>query len=412
MIKTDDSSHSQQKTHLSRSGEKFSQNPVPGSVASSPSESNEKEGTNFVNTSVVRHNTESQKATTLLTTDSQGKHEEVGKLHQTDKPKLAQKTRWGDLEEGCMALPHENLIGVGIKFGSIGDDSLLSCRKHGNSPDPCDLYQTQEKDLIANTIDVKAGSDHIPSMRCEDETPGENGKDVENISLEHLKNQQMNGERTGPEDDILYCDKKNDEVSKTSIDRATNNDNLPVKDATNQAHSFINVVSDLKISDVPEQNGSLSEAVTAQDSESRVPEIVDDSVASAEVVRGPQDGNVENVVSTSHNMNSLEEGDSNESKERFRQRLWCFLFENLNRSVDELYLLCELECDLEQMKEAILVLEESASDFRELITRVEEFEKVKKFSQKIDGVPPILKSDHRRPHALSWEVCLITYDCY
>jgi hypothetical protein len=27
------------------------------------------------------------------------------------------------------------------------------------------------------------------------------------------------------------------------------------------------------------------------------------------------------------------------SKERFRQRLWCFLFENLNRDVDELYLL-------------------------------------------------------------------------
>jgi hypothetical protein len=148
-----------------------------------------------------------------------------------------------------------------------------------------------------------------------------------------------------------------------------------------------------------EQNCSLRKVVTS----SQVVKNFSDSTAVGEVKDQP-DGNVENVASGSHNMDSLEEGDSNESKERFRQRLWCFLFENLNRSVDELYLLCELECDLEQMKEAILVLQESASDFQELIARVEEFEKVKKSSQVIDGVPVILKSDHRRPHALSWEV--------
>ncbi|KAL2322088.1 hypothetical protein Fmac_026467 [Flemingia macrophylla] len=407
MIKSNVDSHSQQKTHLSRSGENFSQNPVQGNVVSSPSESNEKEGTNYVNTSVVSHNTESHKSNALLTMDSQGKLDEVRKL----QPDLAQKTRWGDLEEGGLVLPHENLIGVGIKFGSIGDDSLLSCRKHGNIPDPCDSYNDQEKDLTATTIDVEAVSDQILSLRCEDEKIVENGKDVRNISSEHehLKNQQMNEEIIDTEDDILHCVKKNDEVNKTT-DGAINNDILSAEDAAvvaNQAHSSSNVVSEIKVSEVAEQNGGLSEAVTALGTESQVYEIVNDSVASAEVVRDPHDGNLENV-STSHNMSSLEEGDSNESKERFRQRLWCFLFENLNRSVDELYLLCELECDLEQMKEAILVLEESASDFRELITRVEEFEKVKKSSQIIDGAPVILKSDHRRPHALSWEVRRMT----
>ncbi|KAF6170763.1 hypothetical protein GIB67_015715 [Kingdonia uniflora] len=45
---------------------------------------------------------------------------------------------------------------------------------------------------------------------------------------------------------------------------------------------------------------------------------------------------------------------------------WCFLFEHLNGAVDELYLLCELECDLDQMKEVVLVLEEARSYFREL----------------------------------------------
>ncbi|KAM7267554.1 hypothetical protein ACFE04_009720 [Oxalis oulophora] len=105
----------------------------------------------------------------------------------------------------------------------------------------------------------------------------------------------------------------------------------------------------------------------------------------------------------------LVEEDAAESKERFRERLWCFLFENLNRAVDELYLLCELECDLEQMKEAILVLQESASDFKDLTSRVAEFDNVRRSSPRsVDGGPFTLKTDHRRPHALSWEVRRMT----
>ncbi|KAL5987293.1 hypothetical protein ACLOJK_038457 [Asimina triloba] len=102
----------------------------------------------------------------------------------------------------------------------------------------------------------------------------------------------------------------------------------------------------------------------------------------------------------------VREGEPGESKERFRQRLWCFLFENLNRAVDELYLLCELECDVEQMKEAILVLEEASSDFKELKSRVEGFEFAKRSPPQLskEGISCNAKSDHRRPHALSWEV--------
>ncbi|XP_039840387.1 uncharacterized protein LOC120700230 isoform X2 [Panicum virgatum] len=94
-----------------------------------------------------------------------------------------------------------------------------------------------------------------------------------------------------------------------------------------------------------------------------------------------------------------------ESKERFRQRLWCFLFENLNRAVDELYLLCELECDMEQINESILVLEEAISDFQELKSRAEHFDNTKKSAGVAkEGMPMTVKADHRRPHALSWEV--------
>ncbi|CAM8972745.1 unnamed protein product [Rhodiola kirilowii] len=100
---------------------------------------------------------------------------------------------------------------------------------------------------------------------------------------------------------------------------------------------------------------------------------------------------------------------ASDSKERFRRRLWCFLFENLNRAVDELYLLCELECDVQQMKEAILFLEEAASDFIDLNTRVQDFESPKGPSPEVvDGLPISMMSDHRRPHALSWEVRRMT----
>ncbi|KAK7292183.1 hypothetical protein RIF29_07943 [Crotalaria pallida] len=470
-------SHSKQKTHHSRSGDHFLKNPVPGSSTSSLSVPNEGEGTSSLsasNTSVVKHDSESQKSAPVLATDSQGKPEEVRKLPQIDKPDTGHKTKWGDLEDGGLALAPENLFGVGIKFGSIGDDSLLSCRKHEKISEviPCGSYHGQEKGLTATTFDAEV-SHQIPSLRCEDETFAENDKDndVKNISLEPLKNQEMNGGKTDTEDDMVYCDEKNEVIitaddSETSdflsakdavvvadkahalinvesdinisevycdyteddivycdekneviitADDSETSDFLSAKDAVvvaDKAHALINVESDIIISDVPEQNGSPSKAVTAHGTESEAPgsgpEIAGDSVASVEEVSGPQVVNVENVVSYSHNMSALEEGHSNESKERFRQRLWCFLFENLNRSVDELYLLCELECDLDQMKEAILVLEEAASDFKELITRVEEFENVKKSSQVIDGVPVTLKSDHRRPHALSWEVRRMT----
>uniref|UniRef100_A0A0E0DZK9 S phase cyclin A-associated protein in the endoplasmic reticulum N-terminal domain-containing protein n=1 Tax=Oryza meridionalis TaxID=40149 RepID=A0A0E0DZK9_9ORYZ len=97
-------------------------------------------------------------------------------------------------------------------------------------------------------------------------------------------------------------------------------------------------------------------------------------------------------------------GETAGSKERFRQRLWCFLFENLNRAVDELYLLCELECDMEQINESILVLEEAISDFQELKSRAEHFDNTKKSTAlPKEGMPMAVKADHRRPHALSWE---------
>lgn len=102
-----------------------------------------------------------------------------------------------------------------------------------------------------------------------------------------------------------------------------------------------------------------------------------------------------------------------EGKERFRQRLWCYLFENLNRSIDELYFLCELESDVEQIKEALLVLDEAGVDFKDLKARVDGFDRVRKapslprpLSAASSNSSISMKVDpqQRRPHAIAWEV--------
>ncbi|XP_011010039.1 PREDICTED: uncharacterized protein LOC105114986 isoform X2 [Populus euphratica] len=172
--------------------------------------------------------------------------------------------------------------------------------------------------------------------------------------------------------------------------------------------------TNLEISTEPVTNGHSTTAVIAKDNESLAsekyaPEISGEVVVTASVddPQGPPGVALHNELLKVHRTGFLGECGTGESKERFRERLWCFLFENLNRAVDELYLLCELECDVGQMKEAILVLEEAASDFKELTKRVQEFENVKRSSpQSIDV--KCLKSEHHRPHAMSWEVRRMT----
>lgn len=172
--------------------------------------------------------------------------------------------------------------------------------------------------------------------------------------------------------------------------------------------------TNLEISTEAVTNSHSTTAVIANDNESLasekyVPEISGEVAVTASVddPQGPPDVALHNELFKVHRTGFLGECDTGESKERFRERLWCFLFENLNRAVDELYLLCELECDVGQMKEAILVLEEAASDFKELTKRVQEFENVKRSSpQSIDV--KCLKCEHHRPHAMSWEVRRMT----
>lgn len=74
--------------------------------------------------------------------------------------------------------------------------------------------------------------------------------------------------------------------------------------------------------------------------------------------------------------------------------------QNLGRSIDELYFLCELECDEAHMGEAMKVLSEAVDDFKELNERVEKQDRFERERKATRGLPIV----HRRNRAIAWEV--------
>ncbi|XP_052180072.1 uncharacterized protein LOC127793270 isoform X2 [Diospyros lotus] len=352
----------------------------------------------------------------------------VEKLHQKDKPDLCQKIKWSDLDDGAVVLPKTETVGVEIRFGDIGTDAY---GKTEDVSEPCISHST---DLKGDKVEITSVNADCAVCQSFSFVPGDevNYKDVNEVS-EDVK---VPVENEVPED--VKVEVINDELVNSSGDvssqretckqvQAISNEHLDVSTLfgpTDNEQVGMMVVSSAPINMCEAGDSEISDVpvVDTVSSSVSIPQNID-SLTSEKTGTGKPG---ESMAATSfedyadHQANKIlddlanaqiftDVGDAGENKERFRQRLWCFLFENLNRAIDELYLLCELECDLEQMKEAILVLEEAGSDFKELKCRVEEFENVKKCSSQLtDGLPMTIKSDYRRPHALSWEVRRMT----
>ncbi|KAK9278237.1 hypothetical protein L1049_027799 [Liquidambar formosana] len=402
-----------------------------GSVSETTSVSDKDEkGVCYHDKCVVNQDNESSKSpplsavvTNAVVTNSISRAGDIQEVTQKDKPVMVHKIKWGDLEDDALALHRENTVGAEIKFGDIGNDNLMVCRSLENANDLVSCNSSCNEALGNKFVETSGDPDIVPNqilpLSSRDKSSKENCKEVSEISSKDVEVPIAGDRMVDPGDDVLNCKETHHEHIKL-----INDDPLTINCPSGQevgmmmkleAPDVITEVADSELSKGPKRNGNSSAMVISQDSE-LLPEKVGhetrrESTMTASVGEcgAPPDNTMNDDVSKSQIMNVLGGGDAGESKERFRQRLWCFLFENLNRAVDELYLLCELECDSEQMKEAILVLEEAASDFKELNTRVEEFENVKKSSpQLLDGVPVTMKTDHRRPHALSWEVRRMT----
>ncbi|XP_051116800.1 uncharacterized protein LOC127241682 isoform X2 [Andrographis paniculata] len=284
-----------------------------------------------------------------------------GNQQNPKKSSILPKIKWGDLDEGT-------LIHYGKSSGGEFDfeGRFTGDQVHSLSPTTIPVKETAGEVNGASSEDVK---EHITSEKI-------SSKSDTNLGL-HVEDKNEGGD--DPSGNIACPDdveSANGSCPNVSV--------IPPMDSASTTGATI-PLSDTQLLANCEPGGESKIATAVE--ESSDPKSKDSSALL----------DVQNLNATS------------ESKERFRERLWCFLFENLNRAVDELYLLCELECDIEQMKEASLVLEEAASDFRELILRVEKFEKLKRASSHgSDGTPFKIQSDHRRPHALSWEVRRMT----
>ncbi|TYH99061.1 hypothetical protein ES332_A11G041100v1 [Gossypium tomentosum] len=380
-------------------------------LANSTAESNEDEkNVNYLDKCVLKKDCEDPTSPNSFVKNSNGSCAVNPKILSKDKPHMVHKIKWGDLEDNVLVAHHENNVGAEIKFGDIGDDNVFGCSKNVNTSN---LISRSCTDLQENTVeasmDDRSHSCEVSPLTPKDQIMEETCKEVNEVSSEIVE-PQIDNEKIISADDVY-------EDINTQHIKPIENSEVDPSFLSCQASETVVIpeVPDIKMEvgepktcEIPIVDGDSSIEMVSLDALSFPPENIGPETLRQSIVTDcVQDGKKPDL-SKAQIITALGEDDAGESKERFRERLWCFLFENLNRAVDELYLLCELECDMEQMKEAILVLEEAASDFKELTTRVEEFENVKKSSQLADGVPITLKSEHRRPHALSWEVRRMT----
>ncbi|KAJ4974775.1 hypothetical protein NE237_007949 [Protea cynaroides] len=346
----------------------------------------------------------------------------VNEVTPEERVDMVHKIKWGDLEDAALVLHCQSADRTKIKFGDIGDDTIEVCRKARTSKEslPCvpsaSCIDYQEEKGVVTHVAANHALDQLISFVSRDEFAEENQKELEEISSKDMDIPDLvnNSEEISHDTLVLIS---NDSANILGMNNPASQNCADEEFPTTrdvQRPKDISYDEPLDISEVPAVNEISSIDISAQVSPSfpiqtTSPEAPNDALvtAAAEDCRVSQCDTINEDLPKVEIMTALKECDSGESKERFRQRLWCFLFENLNRAIDELYLLCELECDLEQMKEAILVLEEAASDFNELNSRVEGFESVKRSSPK-GSVQVNMKLDHRRPHALSWEVRRMT----
>ncbi|XP_074304130.1 uncharacterized protein LOC141638681 [Silene latifolia] len=317
------------------------------------------------------------------------------------KSDIVHKIKWGDLEDDVLAPENCSSAVSEIRFGEIGDDDLAKCETSRNMSDLIACNSANDRPSVSKEIleVCDAASDACPNMvRPVEDSLEENCKEVSEVASVNVG---IPSSTSNVVNDI--------------------NNHLDSKDLANEDVDPLN--KDLCSFEISAHEFPCSSTVTVADDEAEV-------IITEDTEAAPSDQCLPEVCRTSNcevgdnkSLLSVTSKDSllsaplvntvgereGESKERFRERLWSFLFENLNRAVDELYLLCELECDFEQVKEAILVLQEAESDFRELNVRVEDFDKMKKTSfQSTGGACMSMKGDHRRPHALSWEVRRMT----
>lgn len=362
----------------------------------------------------VRQDIEVPKSSVLHVIDSHGGSGEYGNVSHKDIPGVAQKIKWGDLEDGSLVL-NNSANGVEIKFGNIGEVDLGVSEKNEGKHDLASHISSPDTQVIKlGALSVREEEASHQALLSTDEVKfcQVSHQDFNREFREDLELLSNSEATVCPSTDDSNCKDIGTEHNKLIKDYSSSF-NSP---SSEEAGTEPKVQKAVELPEPEVENPELHEAAGKSELSSS-PLIVQEAELLSTETKEPENsggssGPVEDAQieqgSGTHNVQVVSvpsEGETGESKERFRQRLWCFLFENLNRAVDELYLLCELECDLEQMKEAILVLKEATSDFKDLNARVEEFEEVKRLSsQSVDGMPITMRSDHCRPHALSWEV--------
>jgi hypothetical protein len=91
--------------------------------------------------------------------------------------------------------------------------------------------------------------------------------------------------------------------------------------------------------------------------------------------------------------NSSNKKTSSNTTTDIRDRYWAYLFENLKRSVDEIFYTCEKDNSISECKEVILILENCTNEFRSLASKIKLMNEYEKASL-----------NNKQPTSLAWEL--------
>ncbi|KAM9091768.1 S phase cyclin A-associated protein in the endoplasmic reticulum isoform 3-T5 [Megaptera novaeangliae] len=85
-----------------------------------------------------------------------------------------------------------------------------------------------------------------------------------------------------------------------------------------------------------------------------------------------------------------------------RARYWAFLFDNLRRAVDEIYVTCESDQSVVECKEVLMMLDNYVRDFKALIDWIQLQEKLEKTDAQSRGSPGTVAAPRLAPTGVSW----------
>jgi hypothetical protein len=210
--------------------------------------------------------------------------------------------------------------------------------------------------------------------------------------------------------------KSNENFSTLTLTQNVNNQKSREKTATFLTEEFLNASlqrnnsrNDLTNINPKKKNKKSTKQNDAIKDEKKIQQLPK-SVSTPESIKKPTQSSPE-VLSNKKSQKQLNMLNSRSGRPAdIRDRYWAYLFDNLKRSIDEIYRTCESDNSITECNEVIHILEGCANEFRSLSSKIKLLNEYEKQASLINlsGANNISINNNtnniRRPTSIAWEM--------